>query len=192
MSALRLRQSSHYLAHLKEPLKPQAAPAVPAQTHTPPPPPTPAVAQPATLEQGANVSPSPIVRARGVGGEGDDKGQDYGGEAHMWQDGGPGVLVNVAHPPVDVPVDEGEEDEQGDHDKQAGKKGATATGTSFVGTRMLQKKKDAEAAAKKALEGQAVREREREREREKASFIGDIHNGGSRASPAHGLGINTH
>jgi len=56
---------------------------------------------------------------------------------------------------VDEPEDEaGEEDEQGDNDKHAGKKGAT--GKSFVGTRMLQMKQDAAAAAKKALEGQKV------------------------------------
>jgi hypothetical protein len=156
MSALRLRQSSHYLAHLKEPPEPQAAPAMSAQSHTRLPPPLAlALAQQASLEPGATVSPSPPVRAGGVGGEGVAKGQDDGGEAHMWQDGGPGVVVNVAHPPVDEPEDEAaEEDEQGDNDKQAGKKGAT--GTSFVGTRMLQMKKDAEAAAKKALEGQKV------------------------------------
>jgi len=156
MSALRLRQSSHYLAHLKEPPEPQAAPAVSAQSHTRlPPPPALALAQQASLEPGATVSPSPPVRGGWVGGEGDGKGQDDGEEAHMWQDGGPGVVVNVAHPPVDEPEDEaGEEDEQGDNDKHAGKKGAT--GKSFVGTRMLQMKQDAAAAAKKALEGQKV------------------------------------
>ena len=154
MSALRLRQSSHYLAHLKEPPEPQAATAVSAQTHTPPAPP-PALAQSASLRQDATVSPPPPVSAGGVLGECDAKGQDDKGEA-LWQDGGPGFVVNVAHPPVDVPEDEaGEEDEQGDRDKQAEKKGS-ATGTSFVGTRMLQMKKDAAAAAAKALEGQKV------------------------------------
>jgi len=37
--------------------------------------------------------------------------------------------------------------------------------------------------------GRSGRERERERERERA-LLGTFHDGGSRASPAHGLGIN--
>ena len=41
--------------------------------------------------------------------------------------------------------------------------------------------------------GRSGRERERERERERGrerALLGTFHNGGSRASPAHGLGIN--
>lgn len=70
-------------------------------------------------------------------------------------DGGPGVVVDDVHLPVDEPeVQAGEEEEHGDKNKPAGEKGAT--GTNFVGTRLQQMKKDAQAAAQKALQGQKV------------------------------------
>ena len=142
MLALRMRQSSHYLSHLD---------------------PTPPVGNGAEAGPGglAKTPDAGVLLFQAMGGQSggkeDEKAQEEGGGAKVWQDAGPGVLVHVEHPRAEETA---AEENKGDGDEGAvaeeEPEATRGTSTKFVGTLIKEKQKAAKLAAQKAQQGREV------------------------------------